>query len=279
MDEMQSADPGERRPISFLAAAAWTIGLVMLVSVAVGVTEAARPGAIGDLVNYTACHVLAYSLVLFVMLRVYAPASPMRNALAMRPVSPLHVILSLIVGGALEPALSTAEAMVAKYYPLSAEDVEVTTKLLTAGTPTARVMLVFALVVAVPLTEELFFRGMIFGGLRKGREAGVAMLASAIYFSASQLTPRTLPTAFIFGLVLAWLRAQSGSVISAIAAHVALAAVEIAPLARGADPSADVTYPRSITTGGIAVALVALLLAKLVSTKSARAIEANRQDE
>lgn len=274
MTTTEHDDEREPRSMSFLAAAGWTISLVLAMGIVVQVTESARPGAIGDLVNDTACQVFAYSLLLFAMVRVYAPTTPMRVALGVRAASPLHVVLAAVAGAGLAPALSVADDVLAKRFPQSSEEIEALTKLLTAASLGSRVALVVCLVIAIPIIEELFFRGILFGGLRRGRTMGVAMLASTMYYATAQLSPRAFVATASIGLVLAWLRAQSGSVVSSIAAHVAFQAVQVAPLVRTGDPSIDIVYPRTWIAGGAAVAAIALVVARALAARDARAVAA-----
>jgi len=106
--------------------------------------------------------------------------------------------------------------------------------------------------VVIPVAAELFFRGILFGGLSRGSSSRVAVLATTALFalSYSMPDPRDLPTAAILGLAFAWLRARCGSVVAPIVAHVAFWAVEGIPILRGRDPAADVTYPTRWIVGG-----------------------------
>jgi membrane protease YdiL (CAAX protease family) len=277
-DKKDAHDEGERRPISYLAAAAWTISLMLLGAVVLQITEHLRPGADEDLVNYTACHVLVHSLVLFAMLRVYAPSSPVRSALGLRAVSPLHVLLAAVIGAAMHPAITALDALVQKKFPPPPEELEAIAKLLSTSPHGARAVIAVVLVLVLPVTIELFFRGMLYGGVRRGRASGTAMLATTVYFMSSQ-EPREMLGAFVLGLVLVWLRAQSGSVLSPLAAHVAFAVVPVVPILRGADPMSDVAYPLQWTAGGLGLALVALLLARAIAQRDPRAIAALADDE
>ena len=122
-----SAPPSERpeKPtISFLAAAGWTIGATLLQQIAVMATEAARPGAIADLVNQTGCRLLTYSVLAFVMIRVYAPEGSMRSMFGMRRVALVALPLAALLGAGLSPALSTLDAIVSKRFPLEQAEID-----------------------------------------------------------------------------------------------------------------------------------------------------------
>ena len=81
-----------------------------------------------------------------------------------------------------------------------------------------------ASIVAAPVAEEIFFRGFLFGGLRRGLPFVAAALVSAVIFGAFHYTgPHSLtvlPQLAFLGLVLAWIYERSGSIYPTIALHV-----------------------------------------------------------
>jgi membrane protease YdiL (CAAX protease family) len=244
----------EARPLTFIAAAVWTIGAVLLLQVAIAVTEAARPGAMADLVNVTACELLAYSALVFAMLRVYAPETRVREAVALRAVGPLAVLGAAALGAGIYPALDLVDGLVARRFPPSTEELELLGKLLAAPTSARRVALGVAVLVLMPAVEEVFFRGVIFGGLRKSGRAPLVVLGSAVYFTAARANERTVASVFALGLLLAWLRDRTRSIVPTFVAHAAFFAVPVVPLVMGRDPALDLAFPRTWILGGLGVA-------------------------
>jgi CAAX protease family protein len=260
------AAPASDRPLSLPAAALWATALWLLEHICFAVTEAARPGAITDIVNVSACVVLATSVIVFAMLRVHAPNESLRATLGIRAVGLLRLVLSAAAGAGLCPALSTVDDLVAKRWPY--EDpaaLESMQKLLASST---RAGLVLGVFVVIPLAREVFFRGVLFGELRRpdrdarradaGGSAAVALAATALLFAVFSLDWRSMPTALVLGLSLGWLRARTGSLVAPVVAHLAFWSVEGIPILRGADPAADVTYPVRWIVGGAVVAALAL---------------------
>ena len=243
--------------MSPLAAALWSVALTMTVMVAVSVTDAVRPGAQTDIVNLAACQVLATSLVVFAMVRWHAPDLPMRGVLGMRGISPLNVPLAIAAGAGLFPLMSTVDSLIVKRWPIqddsAAEGIE---KLLASS---SRVGLVVAALVVVPIARELFYRGILYGGIRATVNVRVAILATSVFYACSFLDPQQMPTALALGFALAWLRERSGTVIAPILAQLAYGSVEGIPILRGQDLEADVTYPAKWIAGGAAIALLALV--------------------
>ena len=128
-------------------------------------------------------------------------------------------------------------------------------KLLASST---HVSLFLGVFVVIPLAREVFFRGVLFGGLRRSLPAPATVAATAVLFTVFSLDWRSMPTALVLGLSLGWLRARTGSLLAPVTAHLAFWSVQGIPILRGADPSADVTYPVRWNAGGAVVALLAL---------------------
>lgn len=78
--------------------------------------------------------------------------------------------------------------------------------------------LVLAGVVA-PVTEELFFRGFLFGGLRRPLGLIGAMFVSGLIFSVVHLQPATILPIFALGCLLAFLYEISKSLVPVIIMH------------------------------------------------------------
>lgn len=243
--------------MSPLAAALWSIALTMTVMVAVSVTDAVRPGAQTDIVNLAACQVLATSLVVFAMVRWHAPELPMRGVLGMRVIAPLHVPLAIAAGAGLFPLMSTVDGLVLRRWPIQDESAAESVQKLLASS--SRVGLVIAALVVVPIARELFFRGILYGGVRASVNARVAIMATSVFYACSFLDPQQMPTALALGFALAWLRERSGTVVAPILAQLAYGSVEGIPILRGQDLEADVTYPLKWIAGGAAIAVLALV--------------------
>ncbi len=248
--------PHTERPLSLQAAALWVTALWLLEHVCFEGTEAVRPGAITDIVNVSACVVLATSIVLFAMVRLHAPDRSLRATLGVRPLGPVRLVFSAAAGVGLCPALSSLDDLVARRWPYDdAEALAGMQKLLSSST---RASLVVGVFVVIPLARELFFRGALFGELRRQVSTGTVIVATSILFTVFSLDWRSMPSVFVLSLALGWVRASGGSVIGSMILHLAFWSVEGIPILRGADPAADVTYPAKWIAGGLVVALLAL---------------------
>jgi hypothetical protein len=97
------------------------------------------------------------------------------------------------------------------------------TEALTGGallSPLEMLLLLVPVAVLVPITEELFFRGMIYPLLR-GYGAIVAVIGSAAIFALAHVVPLLLPALFFVGLIWGLLREWSKSILPSIMLHAA----------------------------------------------------------
>lgn len=95
-------------------------------------------------------------------------------------------------------------------------------KALTGGSPLSigdfGLLLILVAVVA-PIAEELFFRGMLYPVLRQRWSPKVAIVSNGLIFALIHFIPILVPGLFFVGMVLAWVRERSGSLIPCILVH------------------------------------------------------------
>jgi len=85
---------------------------------------------------------------------------------------------------------------------------------------TAEIAVIAVLVgVVVPIGEEVFFRGLAFGALRRRMNRHLAVLLSALFFAAAHLEPVTLLPIILLGAVLAYAYDYTGSLVPGMIAH------------------------------------------------------------
>lgn len=77
------------------------------------------------------------------------------------------------------------------------------------------------LVVVAPATEEVLFRGLILRGFVRNYSKGSAILLSALLFAVMHTNPWQFISAFVAGVLLAWLLIETGSLLPCLFAHAA----------------------------------------------------------
>jgi membrane protease YdiL (CAAX protease family) len=85
--------------------------------------------------------------------------------------------------------------------------------------PWAVAAVAVAVAAMAPLAEELLFRGVLFGGLRRRWPYPLASATSAAIFAAAHLDPTLLPALLAAGLWLNALYQRTGSLIPSTVAH------------------------------------------------------------
>ncbi len=79
--------------------------------------------------------------------------------------------------------------------------------------------ILFLLAIVVPIGEEVFFRGLVYGGLRLRWGAVAGALASAVFFAAVHLQILHALPIFALGLLLAVLYGRTGTLLPGMVAH------------------------------------------------------------
>jgi membrane protease YdiL (CAAX protease family) len=241
------------------AAFGWTVILWMLTLLCVRLTETARPGAADDWVNLGACQTLAVLVVLFVILRVYAPDGSVRAALGMRKLAGWQLVLSAGLGAGLYPSLAMIDRALVARFPYDADDLAQFEKLAALHSVSHRVIFIAIAFGVLPLTREIFFRGILFEQLVRAARVRTAILATSAYF-AFAFDLRAVPTALILGLALGRLRWSTGTLLAPVVAQLAFWTIPSVAVARGMDPNADIAYPIRYVVAGAVAALLALVL-------------------
>jgi len=88
-------------------------------------------------------------------------------------------------------------------------------------TSAERAAIIVLAVAVAPLVEETFFRGFVFQGLRRRLGLWGAAAAASALFALAHVDPIAYAPIFCIGMVLAWLFARTGSLVSSMLVHAA----------------------------------------------------------
>jgi membrane protease YdiL (CAAX protease family) len=156
-------------------------------------------------------------------------------------VADLHVTATVgdLWRGGLVGVLLQVAAVPLLYWPLlelldkGAKDLEGPARSLTdrADGPIGVVLLVLIVGVGAPIVEEIFYRGLFQGAMRKrGASPAVAIAVTSVVFGLSHGELLQLPALVLFGAVAGVLAHRAGRLGPAIAAHVAFNMVTVISL-------------------------------------------------
>lgn len=243
------------RPLAFGMAAIWTLLAFFLRQVLVAMTTGPGEGAALDLVSITGCQIIAYSLVLFAILRVHEPEGSIRHVLGLRRPAVLAVILALALGASLALPSDWIDNLLQAKFPTPAAEREALDQLTNDTTMRHRVTMVLTLALLQPAFEELFFRGALFTPLRRSHRVEVVIMATVAFETLSLVNPRWMLSLLGPSVVFAWLRGTTGSIWAAIAARCAFFGFAVVPIALGRAELKPT--PQHLLMSG-AVAIVAL---------------------
>lgn len=104
-------------------------------------------------------------------------------------------------------------------------------------------------VIAAPILEEVFFRGLVFESCRERMGRGGALLMSALLFGAIHIVPVQMINAFVVGLILGYVYLKTRSLLAAIIIHAVNNAIAYATMALFGD-SANLTLRDVIPSAG-----------------------------
>jgi membrane protease YdiL (CAAX protease family) len=195
-----------------LAAVCLIVGLTIPVAVAdvfTGRKLAEHPGVMGGI------NLVAFGAVL--VLGALLAKSPLREVFPLKPVRPalaLPLVLSLL--GAVI-VLSEADNWMRSVLPMPQWLAKVFADLIMAKRSFGGSF--FALAVVAPVTEELFFRGLVMHGFLSRYSVRNSVLISSVLFGLIHLNPWQLISGVSLGLLLGWWFVRTRSLWPCLAGH------------------------------------------------------------
>lgn len=95
---------------------------------------------------------------------------------------------------------------------------------------TGLIAIAVGVIVVAPVVEELFFRGLVFGAMRRRWGTVAAVTGSSVVFGATHFQPLQFPALALAGAVFATAAVRSGRLGPAVAAHAAFNATTFVAL-------------------------------------------------
>lgn len=258
-----------QRPFGFLSALFWTsLALVSMLALAT-LTMALRPGASGDLVTLGGLSAVAFIGTAALLLAKYPAGARLGHALGLRGGVPGITPLAFVLGAALQIPAEALQRVSERFLPMTEEETMSRIEMLRAHSSAHAVALVLVAAVVVPIAEEVFFRGALYGALRRSKHTAlVSALVTSVGFTLCHVDPTILlPIGFV-ALVFGMLRALTGSLIPSIAAHIGFNGLTMLASVTGARPPSGEPMSPDVELVGYVVSALGIVVSALVAARS-----------
>ena len=226
-----------------LVAVLWMLGaFATMVSLAF-VLLSVSPESRSDLVGLGIVSAAAFVFVSALLVGRYPSGSRLAQAVGLRAIRPVTWPLALLIGILSQVPAEAIQRAVDRSWPLSASQLAARSEMLRAESTLEGWALVFVIALLVPLSEEVFFRGAVYGALRRGRVNELrAALISGLGFAFCHFNARLLLPLVLVACILGLLRSVSGSLWPALIAHIGFNSVPVLSNVLGLDLQADLPW-------------------------------------
>jgi membrane protease YdiL (CAAX protease family) len=205
------------------------------------------------------------------------PDAPWQRTLYVNSVRLRIIAFAIIAGLALQFPLTELSNISELVFPVRIEQKQFVHQLMSPKGWLHVLNTSFALVLIVPVCEELFFRGLILRGLRGLYGDVTALLISSLLFGLSHFRlPTAVLPATVAGVFLGTIVIRTGSIWSSIALHAAVNAVPLLVTQQwipiqgfnSVDPRVN-HIPATLLVGSSAVAILAFSLIIIATNRQA----------
>jgi len=227
--------PPKTRPMTLTHAVLWVSGITLLFLWLGTLAISLRESAAQDVVVQFMCQVAAYSLGLFLILRVYGPDASIRQFLALRRTHAGFYAVALLLGVARVLPANLLFELSHQLFPQLDRPTDVGMMFFEASAR-GRVLMGLAIVLAGPIVEEVLFRGALFGPLLRSHGRAVVVVGTAAIFALVHLDVHAMVPILAVGASLGYLRLLCGSLFPAVVMHAAFNAVPLVAMALSQEP-------------------------------------------
>ena len=161
--------------------------------------------------------VAAYIVLIVTSFWIASRAGPVRQVLRLRRV-PLARSAGLVLGALVATSIA-AQLLEPVFHGVRSQGITPTRFPGGIGAGVALAAMLGATALLGPFAEEVYFRGLLCGRLRKYGTA-VAVIASGLLFAAAHFEPRAFPVLALLGVALAAIFVRTDSIWPGVAFHV-----------------------------------------------------------
>lgn len=219
-EEPQSfRDPADFTPAR---AALWMLGALIVMLSGALLWLGLNPGAEKDQVGLGAVSAAAFLFVSALLVGAYPAGPKVSQALALRASHPAALPLALAIGALAQLPAERLSSWIDRLKPLSNEELASRSQMFAVESDIQAGALIVVLCCLVPFAEEAFFRGAVYGALRRaGSTRFVAGVVVALGFVFCHMNLRLFVPLALVAVILGLLRSSSGSLLPGVIAHAA----------------------------------------------------------
>jgi membrane protease YdiL (CAAX protease family) len=246
-----------RAPFSLQLALAWTVLATAALWLGLGGLLFAFPRVESSIVLLGLVQVLVYGAV--IALFALAQSTRVADVLAVRRAPVLLCLIAAALGFSLQVPATLLSNAVERLFPTPAALLLERAQRITPHSTAEALSIFLTVAVLGPCVEEFFFRGALFGALRRGHGALVTGATVAACFALGHLDLRLFLPLFVAALALGEVRECSGSIWPGIALHGAFNGTTLAAIFWGVAPNGT-PPPLSLGSATLGLVTTAVLL-------------------
>ncbi len=244
----ESLSPHGGRPMTALTATGWALGITYAFFVLAVALAKARPGSENDVVSGLLCQAIAYLTGLFVILRVHAPDTGIRDFVGLRPTHVLFYPLAILLGVSLVIPANALYDVVERWSGHKVDDH--LAEIFHAAGPGRQALIALVVILFGPMLEEVLFRGALFRPMLKVHPPSMVIVVTATLFAIAHPAWQLYLPIGVVGLALGVLRRESGSLAPGVVLHATFNAVSFYSMAARWDWTPPAwTVPASCVVG------------------------------
>lgn len=230
MSSEYSQSPATAEPQTFspTRALVWMMGSFFVMMFFAVLYLLAKPEATKDLVGLGIVSTGSFVLMAAYLLSRYPGGDNALTSLGVRPTHPGAFLWGLFLGVTAKVPAEQVSAWVEALFPLTPERKAEYEQLFSAQSDLHAASMLLVVAVMVPVAEEVFFRGAVYGALRRSRVNELTgVVVTAIGFTLCHGDLRQMLPLLLVAMLLGALRSRSGSLLPAIFAHAGFNAMAI----------------------------------------------------
>jgi membrane protease YdiL (CAAX protease family) len=214
--------------LSIVSAFLWTFAATVTLVTGLAVTDTAQLAPVTRPIAMAVWEAFVYVAMAAGVLRVHARAESPSAAFGLRHVGVLLVLLACLMGAVVQLPVETLRRAAHALAPPPAELQVARATLLAYSSRADALVVLLSLVVVAPLAEELFFRGALYGQLRRVQgPVSCGSIVALCFVIGHPQTQSWLPLAVVASM-LSYVRETTRSLWPGFALHATFNAVTIA---------------------------------------------------